>query len=101
MRRKRHFKRIIFILAILLITLLILTLINLNFFDSLKKKDIKIIQITDKCSILLNSIIHNIKDDSGCQNLCKSECLSRDMEFYNSEFILDEKSCNTCNCSCR
>jgi len=68
--------------------------------DVFRKKEIKMIPLTDKCSVLFSNILHTIKDESSCENYCRAECLARKMHFYKSEFALSQESCNTCNCYC-
>ena len=74
---------------------------NFKIWKIFEKKEIKIIPIADKCSILFENILHPIKDEAGCENSCRSECLTRDMKFYKSEFSFNQDSCNTCNCYCK
>lgn len=101
MRKKKFFKKILIILGILFIVLILLLFINLKAWKYFEKKEVKMIPLVDSCSVLFDNIIHNIKDAPGCENYCRAECMTREMEFYKSEFSLKEKACNTCDCYCR
>ncbi len=101
MRKKRQ-KKLVKIILIGLVTLLILLiLIDLKVWKFFEKKDIKIISLEDKCSLMSGVILHAIKDDSGCENYCHSECSIIKMKFYKVEFQAKDNSCNTCNCYCK
>ncbi len=89
---------IIFILVALLIILLIIHysrtyLLNIG-------KEPKLFVIEDECLLLLNNIIHQIKNQGECKIVCRNECGVRKMNFHDSEFIEKENSCHTCNCYC-
>lgn len=101
MRKKRFFKKILIILGVLFLVLIILLSINMKVWKYIEKKEIKTIPLTDKCSVLFDNILHTIKDESSCENYCRSECLTREMKFYNSEFSFNQKGCNICNCYCK
>jgi len=101
MKNKNGSRKILFILLILFIILVILIATNLKLWEHLKKKEIKLIPIIDQCSILFDTLLHSVKDESSCENYCRSECLTRDMRFYTSEFSFNQTSCNTCNCYCK
>jgi predicted negative regulator of RcsB-dependent stress response len=101
MKKKKFFKKILFMILVLFLILIILIFINLKGWEYFQKKEVKMIPIIDRCSVLFNNILHSIKDESSCENYCRSECLTRKMEFYNSEFSFKEGACNTCNCYCK
>jgi hypothetical protein len=101
MKKKRVFKKILFLLFVLVFVLIVLILINMKVGEYFHKKEIRMIPLMDRCSVLFNDIIHVIKDESSCENSCRSECLTREMEFYNSEFSFNQESCNICNCYCK
>lgn len=104
MKRKKNpklSKTISQVLIILLIILLLVILINLKFWKYFEKKEVEIVSLEDRCSVMFNSILHTIKDESGCENYCRAECFTRKSDFYKVEFYLSEDSCNTCNCYCK
>jgi hypothetical protein len=101
MKKHKNFSKILIILTILILILIILISLDLGVFKTLQKKEVKMIPLLDRCSILFNNILHNIKDEAGCENTCKSECSTRKMKFYDSEFYASQESCNTCNCYCK
>lgn len=101
MKKKRTLKKIRIIILVLLLVLLVLILINLKVWKYFEKREIKMIPLADKCSILMNNLIHSIKDSSGCENYCRSECLTLNMNFYKSDFSANLKGCNTCDCYCK
>jgi hypothetical protein len=101
MKKKLHFKKMLVILFVLIIILLILISIELKPWKYFEKKEIKKIMLLDRCSVLFNNILHSIKDESSCENYCRSECSTRKMGFYNSEFELSNEGCNACNCYCK
>ena len=101
MRRRKFFKKILRVLYILIIVLILLILINLKVWENLGKKEVKMIPLIDKCSVLFSNILHTIKDEWSCENYCRAECTTRNMKFYNSEFFPGLETCNTCNCYCK
>jgi predicted negative regulator of RcsB-dependent stress response len=101
MKKKKFFKKVLIVLGILFLILVLLIAVNFKVWTYLEKKEIKMIPLTDKCSVLFSNILHTIKDESSCENYCRAECLARKMQFYKSEFALSQESCNTCNCYCK
>jgi hypothetical protein len=101
MKKKRVFKKILIVLYVLFAILILLLLINLKVWKYLEKKDVKMVTLEDRCSVLFNNILHTIKDESGCENSCRAECSTREMEFYKSEFSLNLEGCNDCKCYCK
>ncbi len=101
MKKKKRLKVILNTLYILTLILILLILIDLKVWKYLDKKEIVEISLQDKCSILFGNVLHTIKDESSCENSCRAECITREMKFYNSKFILSSESCNTCNCQCK
>jgi hypothetical protein len=99
--RRKTYKRILIALGFLFLILIILILINMKIWEIFAKKEIKLVVIEDKCSVLFDNLLHSIKDESSCENYCRSECLTRKLSFYDFEFIFKEKSCNICNCYCK
>jgi hypothetical protein len=94
------FVKLLILLGILVAIFLILILINLKFFK-LFNREIKTVQLLDRCSILFETIVHSIKDESGCETSCRAECIVREIEFYKSEFSEKIEGCNSCVCYCR
>ena len=101
MRKKNSFKKILIAFWILIFILIILLLINFKVWKYLDKKEVKMIPLLDRCSLIFDNLLHSIKDESSCENYCRSECITREMKFYDSEFSLKENSCNICNCYCK
>jgi hypothetical protein len=101
MKRKKFHKTTIIIFWTLIILLVLLTLINLKFWKYFEKKEIILVPLQDRCSVMFDNLLHTIKDDSGCENYCRAECITRSVEFYKTEFYLKEDSCNICNCYCK
>ena len=101
MKKKKFFKKTLIVLEILILVLIILLAINFKVWQYVEKKEIKTIPLIDKCSVLFDNILHTIKDEASCENYCRSECLTRKIKFYNSEFSFNEKGCNTCYCYCK
>ncbi len=64
-------------------------------------KNIEMINSTDACSIIAGKLIHTIEDEGSCENICHSECETRQKVFQNSEFVQNTDSCNNCNCYCK
>ncbi len=89
---------ILFIVATLIISAIYLGVTN-YFLNKFEEPELIVLQ--DECSLLMNNIIHQIKDEDGCKIMCLGECEVREKEFVNSEFILREENCHTCNCYCR
>ncbi|OGJ17896.1 hypothetical protein A3K73_07790 [Candidatus Pacearchaeota archaeon RBG_13_36_9] len=93
---------------ILVAIVLLIALIALLFFiehypgalDLLTKKP-KMYPVQDRCSIILNRLLHQIKDEGECRIACRNECEIRSEKFDSSEFVEKENSCNICNCYCK
>ena len=99
MRKKFPWLSILFIILGILIISLISINVNWKNVSILNKKELVV--IPDECSVLFNTIVHKIKDESGCSVACKTECESDDKKYVEVEFILNQNSCNTCNCYCK
>lgn len=97
---KKLFNKILIVLGILVAIFFVLILVNLKFFE-LFNREIKTVQIVDRCSLLFDSIVHSIKDESGCETSCRAECIVREIKFYKSEFSENAEGCNNCVCHCR
>ncbi len=94
--------KIIFIASIMcIIALIVLLIYQFKIFKSLFPSEPELIVIDDECSIMMNSIVHQIKNKGGCRIMCNSECEVRNMDFHHSEFIYKENSCHICNCYCK
>ncbi len=99
--KKRKSKKIWFIILFLLIALGILIAIYFKAWNIFIKTKPELIIINDECSVLFNQILHKIKDSSGCENICLSECRVREKEYYDSNLIISETACHTCECYCK
>jgi hypothetical protein len=98
-KRKIVFRILTLILICLIFLLIFLVLINIQDF-SLFKKAIKI-EIKDECSLMLNNIIHQIKDQDICKMMCSNECEIRGLKIESSAFFPKENSCSSCDCYCK
>lgn len=100
-KRENPIKRILPLLFILIITLIILLIINFKAWGYFSKKEIVMIDIPDECSWMVGTILHNIKDDAGCENSCRAQCYILEKNYYDSDFTRNETSCNECKCYCK
>jgi len=100
-KRKKTVKRILALLFVLIVCLLILLIMNFKVWKYFSKKEVVKIEIPDECSLMFESILHNIKDSAGCENSCRAKCYILEKDYYNSEFIGKENSCNECECYCK
>ena len=101
-KKERRIKKILIIIFVLIVLLLILLIVEystLNLGFLIKKP--KLFVIKDECSLILNNIIHKMKNGDECRIVCRNECELRKMSFHNSEFIEGNNSCHTCNCYCK
>jgi hypothetical protein len=97
----KKLSRIIFIFSFLcIVALIVLLFFHFKIIEYLYSSGPELIVIEDECSIMLNNIIHQIKDEGGCRIMCSAECEIRNMKFHHSEFIFKDNSCHTCNCYC-
>lgn len=97
-------KKIIIILSLITLLLIIILLIQtnsiknpINFFN----KNIEKREVLDKCSVISGKLIHTIKNEEACQNICVAECESMKGTLKNSEFYEENNNCNKCNCYCK
>lgn len=92
-------------IAIILLTiaLLVIIILETNIIDKIRSRFKAPIEITikDDCSLMLNNIIHQIKTDGDCNIRCYNECKILEMKIQESEFIMNDNSCHTCNCYCK
>ena len=59
-------------------------------------------QITNKSKIgKIINMIHSIRDEETCTQICKTNCLTRKLSFQKSEFIENQKDCSQCKCFCK
>jgi hypothetical protein len=100
-KKKKTFKRIFTLLFILIAFLIILLIINFKVWQYFSKKEIITVNIKDECSVMLQNVLHNIKDSASCENSCLARCYTLKKEYYNSEFVGKENECNDCKCSCK
>ena len=99
---KKEIKKLSGIFYIILILLVIALLVFIGIhFKVFEKKQMQRIQIIDECSVMMNDIIHLIKNEGNCRLMCLNECNLRDLKFIESEFIERTGNCNECYCSCR
>ncbi len=106
MNKKKETKKLIkkiYIIILILTTIIIILLIidflpkeNLN---PLKEPELYVIK--DECSVVLSSIIHQIKNEGECRIRCRNECEIRGKEIDNIEFTEQISDCNICNCYCK
>jgi len=101
-RRNSWIKRTLVAIVILIALIVLLLLIEYypDTLGSLTRKP-KLYAVQDRCSIILDRLLHQIKDDGECRIACRNECEVRNEEFDSSEFIGKENACNICNCYCR
>ena len=106
-KKSKVSKRFISILIILLSAILVIIIPLLLIQIGLIKNPLnylpsspELFTIEDKCSLIVGQLIHNIGDEDSCQQICKSNCEVREMQFYSSEFEKKEEDCNKCNCYC-
>ena len=83
----------------LIIILAGLILFNMGIFE--QEREIFKFTVDDECSIIMGNLIHNVRDEGDCKIKCMNNCEIRELDFYDSEFILENSSCHTCDCFCR
>jgi len=101
-KRSRLIKSTLIIIILLIVLIAILSVIEYypNALVSLTEKP-KLYVIQDRCSIILDRLIHQIKDEGECRIACRNECGVRNEQFESSEFIEKENACHICNCYCK
>jgi hypothetical protein len=97
-------KSILIIILILIILLLVLSV--LEFFPEKipSNSEEKLINIQDKCGIILGNLIHEIRDKEDCDLRCFNECNIQNLEKVKIEFSNTPKennSCYQCDCYCK
>ena len=96
-----HYSRyIIAIVIILVIIVIALILIEGDIASDFKTPKVKEIQLTDKCTLVLGNLIHQIKNEEDCILQCKRECTAQDMNYQNVAFEFRESDCHNCKCFC-
>ena len=102
-RRKSSLIKKILVTIVLLIALIVLLFFIEYYPDalgSLAKKP-KMYNVEDRCGIILDRLLHQIKDEGECRIACRNECEVRNEKFDSSEFIPKENECNVCSCYCK
>jgi len=82
----------------LILILVVLILFSIGAFEN--KGEVQKFSIDDECSLIMGSILHNIRDGGECKIKCANNCEIREMTFHDSEFFLQNASCHTCDCYC-
>lgn len=90
---------LIVIVVILLYFLLIQTHAIENPFIEIAKDDFEV-NSTDRCSLIAGQLIHTIKDEDECRNICFSECEVRGASLEDFTFEERLNNCNACTCYC-
>lgn len=88
------------VLGLLILFFLIQSRIIENPINSINKK-VEQRNVTDICTVLGGRLIHSIKNEESCGNICEAECESIEGVLDKSEFIAGVNSCNQCSCYCR
>ena len=101
--KDKNILSIIIILFLILLFLLIIILLDFQIINLslIEKKEIKEFQIIDSCSLIVGKLIHMIGDEDRCKMLCKTNCETRKMHFFDSNFNIVENNCNSCKCYCK
>jgi len=100
-------KKILLTIELLLIFLAVLVLFLLFQFGFIKNPIKKInlepefFDIKDNCAMIVGQLIHTIDNEVTCELVCKTNCETREMKFYSSEFTEKENDCNGCACFCK
>lgn len=95
---KKILRLAIIILFLVLVGLLLMQFCPLE--EIFKKASVETVIIEDKCSLILGSVIHQIKDDASCFIMCKNECAVRGKNIKDHRFSSLNESCNSCLCNC-
>jgi len=95
-------KILIILIIILSLILLIIILIQLDIKNKIDKifAEPKILTIEDKCSLIMNNLLHEIKNEDDCKIRCNNQCSLENMRVYKSELITPQNSCYACKCYC-
>jgi hypothetical protein len=106
MKKKKKIKisKVLIILTILLSIILIVTiLIQLDIKGRIDKvfAEPKLLTIEDKCSLIMNNLLHEIKNEDDCKIRCNNQCNLENMRTLKSEFITPNNSCYACKCYCK
>jgi hypothetical protein len=99
-KNKKIYWILVFILIILLLSLTYFLLLNFEVFEKISRKEV-IFEIKDECSLIMNNIVYQIKDEDICRMMCFNECSIRELTFQKSDFSPVENSCNRCECYCK
>jgi hypothetical protein len=101
-RKGKKFSKTIFaILMLFIIAILVLSFLEFNAADIFKKKEVVYINIVDGCSLVMNVVLHQIRDDSDCSNSCLAKCYIIEKEYYESKFTENPEGCHECECYCK
>jgi hypothetical protein len=102
-KKSKTIKIMMIFLIFLVIAFVIILLLDFGALDSFVKmfKEPKKYNVNDKCSLIMNNILHQIKNTDDCKIRCKDECNLRTLEYYSSDFEAMNNSCNTCECYCK
>ncbi len=101
-KQKKKFSKLIFTLILLgIIVVIVLIFLELDIQEKLKEKEVVHINIEDGCSIILENLVHQIRDELDCANACVSECYILNKDFYESNFTYNNQGCHACECYCK
>ena len=100
---KRLLNVIIIMLAVLFLFMMFFLSIELNLinnpFSNILQEPQKF-EIPDQCSIIAGQVIHTIENEDSCRIICRAQCETRNLEFYDSEFHESLEECHLCDCYC-
>jgi hypothetical protein len=57
--------------------------------------------IPDECSLIMNNLIHQIKNEDDCRIRCVNLCNGEDKRITSSTLLTPVNSCYECNCYCK
>jgi len=95
-------KKLLVLIILLSVLLGILLIFQFEIPKKIKKNPRETIelQIPDRCNLILNNLIHEIKGEGDCNIRCINECRLNEMEILEYEFIENKTSCHLCKCHC-
>ena len=101
--KKFRLIKIVYLAIILLLILLIVAIFiqseSINYIKRYFSKP-KLIVIKDECNLLMDNILHNIRDSDDCKIRCQNECNLAKLKFQRINFV-NGKGCYTCDCYCK
>jgi|SRR3989344_1854241 len=96
-------KLVFYSIIALFIIILVLIFFQFGFADRVKTyfKNPTLYTLKGECYLIANNLIYELNQESDCRMKCINHCWVVRSEFVNSSFLIQQNTCNSCDCYCK